>query len=226
MKYKKLKKQVLIDLENLYILLIKSLNKQTLKINKLQSERDLIDVICQDHLLKINKIQAENAALNKAQDVMMDAGRKLSQEVFQLKSDIGELEKALIAVSASNEKLREENKYLQTEKEEFIKAITAMEAEIRNLEAANRLHLMKIERQQTALEKFEDLGRKLDEKGIDVWIARDADGDLTMFREMPTKDDDIYGAGNDEWIDMSNLNINIDLQPLQCKQYRLIEVQE
>lgn len=87
---------------------------------------------------------------------------------------------------------------------------------------------------QSALEKFNSLKQNLDKAGIDVWIAIDSTGIDSdelftyMYKKKPKliKSAKIFKSKNHLYSEITELALPLNIEPLQCKRYRLTEVQE
>lgn len=213
---KKLKKWLVIELVKMNELLNGSLKFKELNIEKLRETRDTLE--------------SQNKALQKDLEV-----QKALVKTFEL---------SVLSNSDYNEKLREENKALQKEKEEANKMIKTQEEcksiltkKIVILQEQLGLADFTINKLKTKLDCFESLKSEMGSfsKSYTVWIARDRNGETWVFNKKPILhnettwvSDTFYKkkkTSKDERISfLAKIEDFIDLQPLECKKFKLLEI--
>ncbi len=128
----------------------KKLLKTLIKSQKyrIQQLRDNNQIQVTDLARKIQSVHADRETWILRHNTLESQNKALQSDLEVQKALVKTFELSVLSISDYNGKLREENKSLQEEKE--------------NLGAANRLHLMKIERLQSVVDSFNSLKSEMD----------------------------------------------------------------
>lgn len=143
--------------------------------------------------------------------------------------------------------LEAQNKALQTELDELretrtdcLTNIQSLNVEVGNMYRENEslkeqlgLADFTVDKLKSALASFEDLKKEADKvsSGVDVWVARDGDGDLYVYSDKPTMyhGEETFNGEDTNYAEIKELTYKKlfkKVKKRQCKKYILMEAQE